>query len=182
MNLSEILINVLKYFRFYFHICWGLQFFMHSAYSQYKCWFAPHICTGNSVRRSTLYTEKFRLRSTLFRVISKYLQIHSVYILLYKQIHSAYSQYTYTDSFRSLFQCTQIFFDIRNEIIFFTTFIGTLLQKTVCEQLDIRPRNNWLFSSDFRRQKFLIILIIRGTTFDFKYLGEFKFILKNNLG
>jgi hypothetical protein len=32
-----------------------------------------------------------------------------------------------------------------------------------------------------QKKFFLRILIIRGMTFEFKYLGEFKFILENNL-
>jgi hypothetical protein len=50
-------------------------------------------------------------------------------------------------------------------------------------QLDRKPaRNNRLFVPNMKKNFFPRILIIRGMTFEFEYLGEFEFIFENNLG
>ncbi len=50
-------------------------------------------------------------------------------------------------------------------------------------QLDRKPaRNNRLFGLAWKNNFFPRILIIRGMTFEFEYLGEFEFIFENNLG
>ncbi len=50
-------------------------------------------------------------------------------------------------------------------------------------QLDRRPkRNNQLFGPNMTNNFFPRILIIRGMTFEFEYLGDFEFIFENNLG
>ncbi len=51
-------------------------------------------------------------------------------------------------------------------------------------QMDPRPkRNNLLFdsNSDSTNKFFQRILILRGMTFKFEYLGKFEFIFENNL-
>jgi hypothetical protein len=154
-NLSRLLINVLKYFWFWFQICEIFDFSsiphilsiridrfciysvyeqIHSVYSQYMNRFILRILS------------KLFLRFISFRVFSVYLQIIS-----------AYSQYTNrlnlrilskrTDSFRILWECAQIILNIQNVIISFIPFKGILLQKKyICVQLDQRPTgNNQLF-------------------------------------
>jgi hypothetical protein len=49
-------------------------------------------------------------------------------------------------------------------------------------QLDPRPKmNNLLLDSNSTKKFFQRILILRGMTFKFEYLGEFEFIFENNL-
>jgi hypothetical protein len=67
--------------------------------------------------------------------------------------------------------------------IFFTAFTGILLQKTVC-MLATGPKihkEKQFFGSRLTK-KFLSTYSDYTQTFEFQYLGEFKFILKNNLG
>jgi hypothetical protein len=63
-NPSELLINLLKYFRFYLRIRRDIQISVHSAYSQYTRNFTQHI---------------IRLRAISFRVISDYVKFYSAY-------------------------------------------------------------------------------------------------------
>ncbi len=63
-NPSELLINLLKYFRFLLWIRQDIRISVHSAYSQY---------TLNFIRRF------IRLRAISFRVLSDYVEFHSAY-------------------------------------------------------------------------------------------------------
>jgi hypothetical protein len=76
-NPSRLLINILKYFRFLFWICQYIRLFVHSAYSQYIYRFIPRILS---------------IRTDSFSVFS-----------VYKQIHSAYSQYTNSKIYLNLY-------------------------------------------------------------------------------
>jgi hypothetical protein len=62
----------------------------------------------------------------ILRILTDSFGVFSVH----EQTHSAYSQY-FTDSFCVIGECSQIFLNILNGIIFVTVFKGILLQK-VC--------------------------------------------------
>lgn len=101
-----------------------------------------------------IYSAYFQYMNRSFCVFNKYLQWNSIWrsnlfrVFLfsgYVQIHSAHSKYmnrliprilnTHTDSFRVFGICAQIILNIRNGIIFFSVFKGTLHQKTVCSDV-----------------------------------------------
>ncbi len=63
-NPSELLINLLKYFRFYLRIRRDIRISMHSAYSQY---------TRNFIQRI------IHLRAISFRVLFDYVKFYSAY-------------------------------------------------------------------------------------------------------
>ncbi len=108
-------------------------------------------------------------------------------------VHSAYSQYTYrfipripsirTDSFRVFGECTQIILNVRNWIIFITAFKGILFKKSmyVCKWTEELQGMVDYLALAWQNNFFPRILIIRGMTFKFEYLGEFEFIFENIL-
>ncbi len=115
-----------------------------------------------------------RIRKFSYRLLSEY-----------GNFHTAYSQYTYRFIPRILrMRPNTVISNIRYWIIFIPAYNGILLQKKyVCVQLDRRSkRNNQLFGLARQNNFFPRILIIRGMTFEFEYLGDFEFIFENSLG
>jgi hypothetical protein len=194
-NPSRLLINVLKYFRFWFQIRQDIWLCVRSTFSQ--CIYRCVLC----ILRIQTNSFCVFLQTYSFRIFSVYKQRNFVWkftsfhvFSVYVQILSPGSTYTYrfipsilskcTDSFSIFRECNQIIFNIQNGIFVFAALKGILLKKKyVCLQLDQRPTRNYrLFGNSLTKKFFPRILIIRGMTFDFEYLGEFKFIFKYNLG
>ncbi len=138
-NPSRLLINVLKYFQFWFQIRQDIQLFGHSAYPPCTYRSVPHILsirtdsfcifsvydtfipfilsiwTGKLHLKIYLILRSLRICTDSFRVFSVYKQIHSVIL----SIHA--------DSFHVFGEWALINSNIRNWIIFITDFKGILL-------------------------------------------------------
>ncbi len=134
MNPSRLLINILKYFWFWFQIRWDIRLFGQSVYSQNTYRSASGILS--------IQTDSFRIFSEFEQqnLVRRFITFHifSVYV----HIISAHFQYMnrFTphilsirlDSFPVLGECSQIILNNRNLIIFITAFKEILLQKSIC--------------------------------------------------
>jgi hypothetical protein len=185
-NPSRLLINILKYFRFWFRIRRDIWLFVHSGvYYQYmnRFRFVPCILSirTDSFRVFSVYEQQNLVRRFIsFRVFS-----------VYEQILSVYSQYTNrfiprilsirTDSFRVFGECTQIILNIWDWIIFIKAFKGYYFKKSMCVcnwTEDLQGIIDHLALA-WQKNFFPRILIIHGMTFQFKYFGEFEFLFEN---
>ncbi len=184
-NPFRLLINVLKYFRYSFRICRDFQLFVHSAYSQYTYRFVPCIlsiqtdsfrlfsvmnrfipCTVFSVFQQPNFVWRF----TSFRVLSVYIHILSadsqfmnisrnLVISVYVQIQSVYSE---------LLQLLKGYY--------------FKLSMYVCNWTNDLQGIIYYLALAGQKNFFSCILVICRLTLLLKYLGNFKFILENNLG
>jgi hypothetical protein len=101
MNPSRLLIKVLKYFQFWFRICWDIRLLVRSSHSNNRYRFTP--CILSTWRGS-------------FHIFSVYKQIHSAYpVNMYSEIlfealpYFVYSPYTYRFILRILRMRTDSF-------------------------------------------------------------------------
>ncbi len=132
------------------------------------CVLSKYILQSSLRRYSHLIPRILGIYTDLFHVFS-----------VYKQIHSAYSQYKYRIIPYILWMCPNNFkICIWKELLLSQPLKGHYFKKLyVRVQLDPRPTRNYQsFCSSLTKKFFLHILIIHRRTFEFEYLGEFEFI------
>jgi hypothetical protein len=168
---SRLLINILKYFDFGFKFAETFDFLCILRILSIGYRSAQHIF---SVR-----TAKFSLKIHLIPL--------SEYVV---QILSTYSQYTNrfiphilnirSDSFCVFRECAQIIWILEIELFSSHLLKGYYFQKSMCMcnwTEDLQGIIDYLALA-WQNNFFPNILIIRGMTFEFEYLGEFELIFE----
>ncbi len=156
---------------------------IRSTYSQYMNRFILHILSirTDSFRIFSVYKQRNLVRRfTSFHVFSVYVQILSAYSQYIKQIHSAYSQYTYRfiPRIRKMRPNNLKYLELN---YFILAFKGIPLFKKsmygyVCNWTEDLQGIIDYMALAWQKNLFLRFLIIH------EHFGAFKFIFQNNLG